>query len=110
MNTQNEYWSAAPWIIVVSIPVCVVTTIIAFAANHVFHRSEGGPLRKFILAALVYLGAVLLLGNLREKPPSIVMSQTGLCEGRGVEAADLMLTWPQANPAYHLPRIAEDVR
>jgi len=62
VNTQNEYWSAAPWIIVVSIPVCVVTTIMAFVANYVFHRSEGGPLRKFILAALVYLGAVVLLG------------------------------------------------
>jgi hypothetical protein len=61
-GSANDYWSAAPWIIVVSIPVCVVTTVMAFAANYVFHRSEGGPLRKFILAALVYLGAVLLLG------------------------------------------------
>jgi hypothetical protein len=60
--TQHEYWSAAPWIIVVSIPICVVTTLMALAANYVFHRSEGGPLRKTILAALVYVGALALLG------------------------------------------------
>jgi len=61
-GSHHDYWSAAPWIIVVSIPVCVATTVMAFAAIHVFHRSKGGPLRKFILAALVYLGAVVLLG------------------------------------------------
>jgi len=61
-GSQHDYWSAAPWVIVASIPVCVATTVMAFAANHVFHRSEGGPLRKFILATLVYLGALVLLG------------------------------------------------
>jgi hypothetical protein len=61
VGSQNDYWSAAPWIIVVSIPICVLTTILAFAASYVFHRSEGGPLRKIILAALVYIGPLVLL-------------------------------------------------
>jgi hypothetical protein len=60
-SVNPDYWSAAPWIIVVSIPVCVVTTILAFAANYIFHRSEGGPLRKSILAGLVYIGALVVL-------------------------------------------------
>jgi hypothetical protein len=57
-GSQHDHWSAAPWIIVFSIPVCVATTIMAFAANHIFHRSEGGPFRKSILAGLVHLGAL----------------------------------------------------
>ena len=61
-GSQHDYWSAAPWIIVASIPVCVATTIMAFAANHVFHRSDGGPLRKSIIAGLVYVGALGMLG------------------------------------------------
>lgn len=61
-GSQHDYWSAAPWVIVFSIPLCVATTVMAFVANHVFHRSEGEPSRQFMLAALVYIGALVLLG------------------------------------------------
>lgn len=60
-GSQSDYWNAAPWIIVVSIPVSVVTTLMTLAAIYVFHKSEGGPLRKTILSALVYVGAFVLL-------------------------------------------------
>lgn len=57
----HAYGSAAPWIIIVSIPVCVATTLLALAAKFVFHRSEGGRVRKIILAAAVYVGIFLML-------------------------------------------------
>ena len=63
-GSQHDYWSAAPWVIFVSIPVCVATTLLAFAARYVFHVCDGGTFRKSILAGLVYVGAFLLLYNL----------------------------------------------
>jgi len=63
-GSQQDYWSAAPWVIFVSIPVCVVTTLLAFAARYVFRASDGVPFWRCILSGLVYVGAFLLLYNL----------------------------------------------
>jgi uncharacterized membrane protein YozB (DUF420 family) len=60
-KNPQAYGSAAPWLIILSIPVCVATTLLALAANFVFHKSEGGLVRKIMLAAVVYIGIFVLL-------------------------------------------------
>ena len=59
-GTQHDYWSAAPWIIVGGIAMCGITMLLALAASFVFNRAEGGPLRRGLLAGLVYVGALVL--------------------------------------------------
>ena len=57
---MDKYWNAAPWLIVGGIMASPITTGSALAANHVFLKSGGGSLRKFTLAALSYVGIVVL--------------------------------------------------
>ena len=60
-GSMDNYWSGAPWLIVGGIMASPITTGSALAANYIFLNSEGGPLRKFTLAALTYVGIVVLI-------------------------------------------------
>ena len=58
---MEKYWNAAPWLIVGGIMASPVTIGGAMAASYVFLKSNGGTVRKYTLAALTYVGIVVLV-------------------------------------------------
>ena len=60
-GSQHDYWSGAPWLIVVAIPVSAVTSLISLVARFVFHNCDGGPIRRSILAGMAYAGILLAI-------------------------------------------------
>jgi hypothetical protein len=45
-NRTSDYWSAAPWLVVLSIPLCAVTFVMATIALVTYDRATGSKARK----------------------------------------------------------------
>lgn len=57
-----EYWAVAPWLIIFSVPVCVVTLVIALVTLVIYNRTPGNPSQKSKIAATSFLLCVLVVG------------------------------------------------
>jgi hypothetical protein len=62
-NATSEYWTGAPWEIVVAIPACLVTFAVAVATASVFRQTHGQMNRKFRVAGATFLGCNALLAG-----------------------------------------------
>ena len=60
-GSMEKYWNAAPWLIVGGIMASPITIGSALAAIYVFLKSSGGASRKYALAALTYIGIVVVV-------------------------------------------------
>jgi hypothetical protein len=47
IGARSDYWTAAPWLIFFSIPVCAITLGIAIWTLIVYQRTQGEPSEKF---------------------------------------------------------------
>jgi hypothetical protein len=67
IGARSDYWTAAPWLIFFSIPVCAITLGIAVGTLIVYQRTQGEPSEKFRAGArtfgmLVSISALLAGG------------------------------------------------
>jgi hypothetical protein len=62
VSQSSEYWNVAPWLIVVSVPACAVTVLIAVITLSVHARVSGDKARRFRWAASSFLALNVVVG------------------------------------------------
>lgn len=64
-NGRAEYWAAAPWLVVIAIPFCVITLITAGVTYAVYVATDGSSWRKLKYAGgcWILLSALVLAGG-----------------------------------------------
>jgi hypothetical protein len=64
--TGDGYWAAAPWLVILSAPFCVLTLLLASATLIVYQRASGGLARRMMVAAFTFVigcGVVLAVAK-----------------------------------------------
>ena len=63
-NGRSDYWAAAPWLVLLSIPFCAITLIVAGVTYAVYVATDGGWSRKIKSAAGCFaaLSALAIVG------------------------------------------------